>query len=616
MDPIHLKSEELDYELSIRGVFNLSTMRLKTQTMREFRRREELGETTLSSACLAELDPSAELARCNLILSDIDLMANSALGPEALGECRSRLMHVEDRVKRARPSLPEEQAMVYELVAAVQERLSQLSEAEAGGGPPKQEPRMSAPKSFLADIIETIAVNKSAVSQAEPAKEVFPYDAMGRNSAMENRPSCLNPSVPPFFPPTQVDDNPFRDGPRNSVPAFHPMPPPQYQLRQPFQSTRACSEVPPNVAKFLRSAQAGCAPPRGDDEQRRFRSAPSARSEISVSSERDVDDRDFRRPANRPMRKTVPVHQWKLSYSGDSNGMHLYDFLSEIDMFKRSEDVTDDELLSSVVHLLAGRARLWYRSWFDTFNNWGDLVVAMKREFLPPKYDYRLLTNISNRRQKPNETFAEYLSTMQSLFKYLSIPIAEPHKLCIVEENMLQKYAIAVSTVDIASLDQLANVCRRIDFAYAKPQFSIPGELKANESRPPQRNTFSRARELNELDLLAESSSVVDAFAGLSLCDDRAASMQHGVAATQSDSELLEVRRGDVRAAPKASELERKCFNCQRAGHNFSVCPSPKSGIFCYRCGSREVTAFSCPKCAKNGSDSARREGGPNPNPQ
>lgn len=48
--------------------------------------------------------------------------------------------------------------------------------------------------------------------------------------------------------------------------------------------------------------------------------------------------------------------------------MNLYDFLSEIRIFQRSEGIDDDELMASVVHLLSGRARLWYRAWFDTFN--------------------------------------------------------------------------------------------------------------------------------------------------------------------------------------------------------------------------------------------------------
>lgn len=99
------------------------------------------------------------------------------------------------------------------------------------------------------------------------------------------------------------------------------------------------------------------------------------------------------------------------------------------------------------------------RSRFETFHSWNDTVIAIKREFLPPKYDFKLLTNISNHRQISSETFSLYLTMMQSLFKHLSIPVTEQHKLCIMEENMLSKYAIATSVLDIDTLDQISSCC-------------------------------------------------------------------------------------------------------------------------------------------------------------
>lgn len=86
------------------------------------------------------------------------------------------------------------------------------------------------------------------------------------------------------------------------------------------------------------------------------------RSVLSVCDASDVEVEYQQRST----RRTVPLHQWKLALSGDGHGIHLYDFLSEIQMLKRAEGISDEELLSSIVHLLAGRARLWYRSWYDT----------------------------------------------------------------------------------------------------------------------------------------------------------------------------------------------------------------------------------------------------------
>lgn len=43
MDPIHLSTHELEYELNIRGVFNLSSRRLKTSSLSEFLKKESIG---------------------------------------------------------------------------------------------------------------------------------------------------------------------------------------------------------------------------------------------------------------------------------------------------------------------------------------------------------------------------------------------------------------------------------------------------------------------------------------------------------------------------------------------------------------------------------------------
>lgn len=52
MDPIHLLPDELDYELAIRGVFNLGTSRQKTKCLREFLKREEEGEQAIVTSGL------------------------------------------------------------------------------------------------------------------------------------------------------------------------------------------------------------------------------------------------------------------------------------------------------------------------------------------------------------------------------------------------------------------------------------------------------------------------------------------------------------------------------------------------------------------------------------
>lgn len=658
MDPLHLQTEELDYELNLRGVFNLSTVRQKSQCLREFLKRETAGENTISRSCAQQLNPTIELTFCANTVSDVcRVLDMSGLGDAVLPQCRSRLIHAIDRVKRAKPEVPEEQIIAYDLISAAESRLAELGQVARspprtlGSGLPGEG------SSPLADAIEQIRL-----SQVFAGKLSLQRSSDGGKLGRE---SALNPGVAAFKPRTDSEaerlesaaernarrtnelrkeveagkdvsfPRPFGNvevvditSPREGG-AFGGFPRHERQL-SPTSNRSTVEATTGNVGVLKPQVVDAYAEPSGwyqrygsgephassgrpahevrgtlaghgerverdnrsehamrenrfDDRGERFeREYPVERNARAVRNDRGAYNE---RPFGHAHRKTVPVHQWKVSYSGDGHGLHLYDFLAELHMLQRSEGVTSDELFASVVHLLSGRARLWYRSWYDTFAEWDDFVAAFKHEFLPPKYDYRLLTSISNRRQKQSETFAEYLNVMQSQFNHLSIRIDDQHKLGIIEDNMLAKYAVAASTVNIVSLEQLSNICRRVDFAYSKRDVGPFGEEKTPAARP---YSQPRSRELNEFE-----ANTADHFAGLSLNDCQ-------VTGESQDAEVCEVRRGDKPAGNNGAN-RGKCFNCLREGHNFADCQQPRTGQFCYRCGSRNFTSFSCKDCPKNG---------------
>lgn len=79
-------------------------------------------------------------------------------------------------------------------------------------------------------------------------------------------------------------------------------------------------------------------------------------------------------------------------------------------------------------------------------------MAAIKEEFLPNNYDYVLLNDITNRAQKYNESFGEYITHMQALFKCLSIPLEEDHTLYLVQMNLSSRYALSIAPLDIRSV--------------------------------------------------------------------------------------------------------------------------------------------------------------------
>ena len=217
-------------------------------------------------------------------------------------------------------------------------------------------------------------------------------------------------------------------------------------------------------------------------------------------------------------------------------------------------------------------------------------MIALKNEFLPKNYDYQLFSDVSERRQKPNETFAEYITHMNALFNCLSILITQEHKLYIVQKNLLQKYAQAVAPFDVRSIADLSELCRRVDNATMSTQrksISLPFEQLAHPNFDFRQNRQPYLPNRNNVCNLELNREMVP-----EVC-------------------ALRNRRNENR--PNEPNQERAqniidpeapnwlvCWNCQEHGHSFRECPKPRTGVFCYKCGTPNNVVHKCRHCAGN----------------
>lgn len=278
-------------------------------------------------------------------------------------------------------------------------------------------------------------------------------------------------------------------------------------------------------------------------------------------------------------RKSVPVNQWKLNFTGENRGIHLLDFLNQIEMYQRSENISDPEMVLSIVHLLSGRARLWYQSIMAYTKTWTELVNEMKREFLPIDYDYQLLCDIANRTQRPNENFGEYITHMKALFRCLAQPITESHQLYFLQKNLLPKYSLAIAPLGLHTIDALSEACRRIDsvtnFNNQRSGNNLPFQTYSNFQRRYDHNY----RSVNEIEELTEA----------------------------NDAEIAAIDRNNIQR--NKSKMVNgnpfrtttiKCWNCSTSGHSFNDCLKPRTGIFCFKCGTRDVISNNCRRCSGN----------------
>lgn len=102
MDPIHLVVEEIDYELMIRGVFNLSGKhREKSGRLREILVKESVGLLKPPALGSSPFDSQMDRDICDDICGQISLiLEEESLTLSNVRECTSRAIHAGNRLNR------------------------------------------------------------------------------------------------------------------------------------------------------------------------------------------------------------------------------------------------------------------------------------------------------------------------------------------------------------------------------------------------------------------------------------------------------------------------------------------------------------------------------------
>ncbi|KAF6211947.1 hypothetical protein GE061_012464 [Apolygus lucorum] len=86
-------------------------------------------------------------------------------------------------------------------------------------------------------------------------------------------------------------------------------------------------------------------------------------------------------PGTRLNKPDPKIYKWGLTFSGDTTGVSLGDFLDEVEDKRVSRKVSKAELFESAVDLFSGTARIWYRANHEKLQSWEDL--NLRREHLP-----------------------------------------------------------------------------------------------------------------------------------------------------------------------------------------------------------------------------------------
>lgn len=323
------------------------------------------------------------------------------------------------------------------------------------------------------------------------------------------------------------------------------------------------------LAKFLELLDKLDAKPKTElsaDVSRLYESPRGEEARTDSSSEEGEDGNVT--TAIIPKSRSVPVHRWNLTFSGESNGLSVHNFLERVDELQQARNISDRELFEQALDLFEGKALLWYRANRVRFSDWKGLAKLLAQHYQPPDYKTRLFQDIMSRTQGPSESIVEYLACMTAMFKRYG-KVSEDLKLDILIKNLAPFYMMQLPTVD--SLQELETECLKLEVKkYRAENYSPPSHKKRDYVEP----------------------SLAYVHVGASTSNNELV----------NDMSVMNVGGTDVRP------IERLCWKCNKSGHFARGCTA-SIGLKCFRCGQPNFTVKNCPKCSINSKFQAKNSG-------
>lgn len=242
----------------------------------------------------------------------------------------------------------------------------------------------------------------------------------------------------------------------------------------------------------------------------------------------------YRDPAQKHYYGNRPdISKSKITFDGKSC---VREFITEVEEYMASKDVSESFILSSFSDFLRGIAKKWFRTHRLDYNSWYSLKVALLKQFDKYDFDYQLEFLLRTRKQKIGEPLSDFIIELQDMSYRLSDSLSESTLINIIKHNMLRSYAIHFIGRNINSIQQIVYLGKEIE-GLASDSHSVKSE--------PRSITSDKSKRVHVVQV----------------------------------------------------ENKITCLKCKNIGHHFKDCKLP--GKFCFKCHKQGVTTQTCDSCNK-----------------
>lgn len=565
MEVNRLLSDELAYELEIRGLPVPSTVLGKRSTLRGALRMEREGMTMPIGIC-SLLDSASEVDVCKTKLEELKYDIQHFNVANKLNEYKrisSRLCHLRLRLCRIPQTTEDLENEKKQLLIEVMQSMESL-----GNLMDEQEDRGLRGLSDGSNLDERSPREVSIVEERNP----------GEVSIMDERvpllPELTNKgkSVPTLSHGPETSQSFFLRETENLMSEMQEIRghirENNNQLFDVLHGNKQQNQKQQNQTQ-LRVEEVDNAT-RKDDQTDYYPepsrvNKPLAFPNITDGLERKFRDLSF--PYSQNLNYYLDISRWRLQFDGESS---VTNFLERLEEIRISRGVSHEQLLRSACELFTKDALLWYRT--HNFITWDDLVSQLKEDFQPYDYEYELWEEIRKRTQGGREKVIVFISSMENLFNRLGTSKPrEKDRVKMIQRNLLPYIQSQLTLQTINTIPELIKLARSVEETATRTEKFCP---------PP-----TNYKSLLEPDLAyRKSTSYIPSSK---------------VSAIEVSKSLGQDNPGTSLENPSVGKhVSAVCWNCNEKGHRFRKCTRPKK-YFCFHCGKPNITARDC-ECQKN----------------
>jgi len=201
-------------------------------------------------------------------------------------------------------------------------------------------------------------------------------------------------------------------------------------------------------------------------------------------------------------------------YGGAHEEKTPYDFLQELEKYRRAVGYSEQDMLSRVIPLaLEDDAHSWYLFIGNKCNTWNSFKFSFRREFQPPNYDDALRRELEDRNQGCHESLTGFIRVINDYYDRLESDTGEAERITRIIKQMHPEYRAKLLTVGKSynTMEELieeaysaqANI--KLDRSYREPKtfsniepalaYKFPKHVTKNYKKP---NTQVQALERGE----------------------------------------------------------------------------------------------------------------------